>query len=88
MTGVGVTYTFVPRGEARRPARIALVGAAPAGLTNRADAAESVKNLLADLPRPGRHTREILGEIGLSPDEIETLLAAGAVWSDLGDNPT
>lgn len=29
--------------------------------------------------RPGQHTREILDEIGLSPDEIEMLLAAGAV---------
>jgi alpha-methylacyl-CoA racemase len=31
--------------------------------------------------RPGQHTREILDEIGLSPDEIETLLAAGAVMA-------
>ncbi|MEM6107549.1 CaiB/BaiF CoA-transferase family protein [Mycobacterium sp. 050272] len=29
--------------------------------------------------RPGQHTREILDEIGLSRDEIETLLTAGAV---------
>ncbi len=29
--------------------------------------------------RPGQHTREILDEIGLSPDKIEMLLAAGAV---------
>ena len=29
--------------------------------------------------RPGQHTREILDEIGLSPDEIETLRATGAV---------
>ncbi|MGB5112993.1 MAG: CaiB/BaiF CoA-transferase family protein [Mycobacterium sp.] len=31
--------------------------------------------------RPGQHTREILDEIGLSPDEIETLLAAGATMA-------
>ncbi|MGK2881991.1 MAG: CaiB/BaiF CoA transferase family protein [Mycobacterium sp.] len=29
--------------------------------------------------RPGQHTREILDEIGHSPDEIEILLAAGAI---------
>lgn len=39
--------------------------------------------------RPGQHTREILEEIGRSPDEIETLLAGGAVLEGTSaDKPT